>query len=805
MYFQKAILILSLSHVFAWAEAQDRCTSVFSGRVLGKDGAPLFGATVMLFPQQKGQATDAEGKFRFTGLCSANYQVRVQYIGYESSEFEILIEGETTRTISLVESVTVLHEIVIQHHDETHTEHATNFVQLEERQLAESAGKTLGEALRKLPGVNTIQTGPGIFKPVIHGVHSQRILILNHGLRQEGQQWGAEHAPEIDPFSASNVVVIKDASAIKYGTNALGGVIVVNPSALPQTDAFGGTVNTVFQTNGASGTSAAMLEGGLPNHTGWGWRVQGTVKRGGDFSTPDYNLTNTGIAELNYSLAAGYHVEKAGVDVFLSRYSATLGILKGTSVETKDDLFAAMERSIPAYTEEFSYHIGAPRQQVSHNLLKINGHLRTSMGEWRWQYGFQENHRQEFDLRIGDLSNTPAINLDLQTHSIDTEWEIHHADTRSATVGINLGYQQNRNVPGTHRIPFIPNFASSTSGIFAVAKWQFNSWQLDAGARYDYKKYDVKGFDFKNEYYSTAFDLGNLSATAGAIFALSANQTLKLNASSSWRPPHVAELFSLGKHQSAAAIEYGLMLNDSTNEVMNFEDSNFHVEQAAKFTATWQIRRKNLTVDVGPYANYIFNYIYLRAHGITRNIRGVYPYFRYDQTDALFLGADVAATWALHPHFKIIPQASLLRVSDVRHNDYLAFIPPNRYELVARYDNPAWLTFKNFYVESRVSYVAQQTRAPRVITAREIDDAMQAGNDPFPEGETNFDFMAPPPDYWIWNLSAGLSLKPGDVQYDFRISGDNVLNLKYRDYTNRFRYYADELGRNISLSFKCIF
>ena len=120
------------------------------------------------------------------------------------------------------------------------TEHAHNVAKLTQKQLAETAGKSLGESLKEIPGVNSIQTGPGIFKPVIHGVHSQRILILNYGIRQEGQQWGAEHAPEIDPFIASDVVVIKDASSIKYGTDALGGVIVVNPSPLPEKEDWEG-------------------------------------------------------------------------------------------------------------------------------------------------------------------------------------------------------------------------------------------------------------------------------------------------------------------------------------------------------------------------------------------------------------------------------------------------------------------------------------------------------------------------------------------------------------------------------------
>src|SRR5690606_13132778 len=123
-----------------------------------------------------------------------------QFVGYENVELNITIKDEVTRVVRLKELVQQLEEVVIHHHDATHTEHATNIVQLNARELSEKAGKSLGQSLRAITGVNTIQTGPGIFKPVIHGVHSQRILILNPGIRQEGQQWGAEHAPEIDPF-----------------------------------------------------------------------------------------------------------------------------------------------------------------------------------------------------------------------------------------------------------------------------------------------------------------------------------------------------------------------------------------------------------------------------------------------------------------------------------------------------------------------------------------------------------------------------------------------------------------------------
>lgn len=785
--------------------SQPGCDRVFSGRIQGKSGDPIVGAAVILFPSQQGQTTGVTGDFRFEGLCAGKYQVKVQFIGYRDVAFEVVIDRDIDRTITLEEVALELQEVVVHHHDDMHTEHAVNYDLLGERQLAELAGKSLGESLRKLPGVNTIQTGPGIFKPVIHGVHSQRVLILNHGIRHEGQQWGAEHAPEIDPFIASSIVVIKDASAIKYGTDALGGVIVVNPPALPERADVGGTLHSVVQSNGRSAALSGMLEGGIKGYEGWGWRAQGTVKRSGDFSTPRYVLTNTGIKEYNFSLSAGYHREKVGFDAFFSRFQTEIGILKGTAISNLDDLIAAMERDVPQYTRNFSYKIEEPRQEVSHSLLKLNGHVLTEHGEWRWQYGFQQNKRREFDIRRGGLSDIPAIDLELSTHALQTEWETVHTDRRTFSIGADALYQSNRNIPGTQRIPFIPNFNNVSAGVFGLSKFFLNQWTFDLGARYDYRHYSVKGYDFKNSLYSASLRFGNLSATAGATWQPDPDQALSLSVSTAWRPPHVAELYSLGTHQSAAAIEYGLLLNENTNEVMDMEEANFKTEQAMKVVTTYRRSWQRITFSVSPYVNSIFNYIYLIPRGITKNVRGVYPYYRYTQTDALFTGADVSGVWQVGKHLQITSQATWLYARDVRHHDRLSFVPSNRYEASVRYEIPGVIPSGNIYFESGVVFVSKQKHAPRVITVREIQEANEQNFDLFRDDNSNFDFMPAPDGYWLWKASAGVSVKSKSTRIDFRIASENILNEQYREYTNRLRYYADESGRNIILAIRCIF
>ncbi|GAB1446423.1 TonB-dependent receptor [Flammeovirgaceae bacterium] len=795
-------IVLTLFYSFGYS--QNRCNGVLSGQILDEQGNSLIGATIVLEPTGKGVVSDIDGKFELKGICEGVYHVTVQFLGYTQQVLEISITGKIKKTFTLQPDVETLREIVVKD-KVAHLETTQNYTVLSGEKLAETAGKSLGESLTEISGVNSIQAGPGIFKPVIHGVHSERVLILNHGIRQEGQQWGAEHAPEIDPFIASNIVVVKDASAIKYGTDALGGVVIVNPADLPEAPGIGGTLNIIGQSNGRSGTVSGLLEGGIKNHDGWGWRVQGTGKRSGDFHTPDYSLTNTGIKELNFSSAVGYHDKKKGFEFFVSHFRTELGILKGTAISNLDDLISAMEREPPQSTSGFSYNIGEPRQKVSHNLIKLSGHTQTENGNWRVQYGFQNNNRKEFDIRRGNLARVPSIDLQLNTHTIEAEWETLKGGNNELCVGLNGMYQNNINIFGTHRIPFIPNYVNFSGGVFGVAKFIRNDWVFDLGGRYDYRYYNAKGFDFKNASYDETLNFDNFSVTSGATKKMGPNQSLALNLSSSWRPPHVAELYSLGTHQSAAAIEYGLLLNDLTNEVMNIKDVSFKIERALKGVSTYKRQWRNLQLELSGFANYIFNYIYQRPTGITQNLRGTYPYFRYTQTDALFLGTDMLAIWNVTKQIKVTPQVSLLRASDVTNKDVLVFIPSNKYELALRFEEPNQFVMKRFFVEAKIKYVERQGRAPRVITPRQIKEAADQNINLFSDNSEIFDFMEAPNGYALLNLSTGFSIHREKVRYDVRLATENVLNTSYREYTNRFRYYADDMGRSFLVSLKCNF
>ena len=771
------------------------CSYSIKGSVSDEKGDPLPGATIHIEGGTAGSVTDVHGDFTIYGVCSGNYELHVQFIGFEEALLPIEIPQKGVLQIRMSEASTVLETIVVEG-QKTNVGESQTVARISGEGLFENQGKALGETLRKLPGVTSLQTGPTVFKPVINGLHSNRILILNNGIRQEGQQWGVDHAPEIDPFIATQITVIKDAGAIKYGPDALGGVVLVNPAELPSESRVGGAFNLVGMTNGRLGTVSGLLEGGLKN--AWGWRVHGTMKRAGDFHAANYNLSNTGMQELNYSATLGYHKKDLGLEIYYSHFFTRLGILRGSSVGSEEDLQQALDQEPPQYTRPFTYKISNPNQEAKHDLVKVNGHFHLGDQQMlRLQYGLQINKRKEFDVRRGSLNEIPSINLELYTHTLDVEYEYSHRDNFYGSVGANGMMQDNRNIQGTLRIPFVPNFTQLSAGLFMVNRWQMEKMVLETGLRFDNRHYEVAGRDYKNEIYHSSLEFGNVSGSVGAGIPLHKGLKFKSTMGLAWRPPHVAELYSFGRHQSVGAIEYGLLLDKANNEVLPSTKENTKPEQALKWNNTFTYTKKRLEAEATIFANIIRNYVNLRPGGVTQSFTGPSPYFRYAQDHALFVGLDFYSAYTPAPAISLNGKATLLRARDIENNDNFLFIPSNRFELESTFQITHRADAPRLYFTLDLSYVAQQKHAPSVIPLDEF-----INNPDLITGSNNFDFLPAPPGYFLTGLQVGAAKNFKHSKLDFRIEVSNLFNKAYREYTNRMRYFADDLGRNLTLGLK---
>ncbi|GAB5522591.1 MAG: TonB-dependent receptor [Roseivirga sp.] len=773
-----------MSAVFGQAFAQsNKCDLVLKGAVLDNENRQSIPFATIEIPALGKRLVSAEdGSFSFSQLCVGSYELVFRFLGYKTltQSFD-LSRGADTFKVLMEPDIKDLSEVVVE------AEKVEEIASLKRAELSADAlrrnsGESLGQALTDITGVNILQTGPTIAKPVIHGLHSNRILILNNGIRQEGQQWGQEHAPEIDPFVATNLQLIKGAAAVKYGSDAIGGVILVNPPDLPSAKGLAGSFNLVGATNNRLGAGSLMLEGGINGLEGFGWRVQGSLKRAGDARAADYRLTNTGTTENNFSFGLGYHKERAGFEVFYSSFDADIAILRSAHIGNLTDLENAIGRDRPLFIGEFSRVINNPRQQVAHQLLKVNGHIDVSnLGELYLQYGLQRNQRKEFDIRRGGRSEIPALSLDLVTHTLELDMDLAPMGKWKGDVGASFLMQANENDSETGIRPLIPNFDNLTAGFHVIGRYVETRYELEFGLRYDFKHYLVRKFDTNNQLIRPEFDFNNITGSAGIVLNLAKGWELRSNLGTAWRAPHVNELFSEGLHHGSAAIEEGR--------------DNLVSEKAIKWISSIEKNTARYSIDVSAYYNLINDYIYLRPEDVALTIRGAFPVFRYNQTDAHFIGLDANVSYLVGDRVEWTNKLSLIRAMDRANNSPLINIPANRLQSGFTYKFDDGKLNKPF-VTFTADLVDRQRNAPRVVS---IADVRVSDTDLFVADQSIFDFLDVPAGYVNFNLSGGFKTELFSNELNVFVSVENLLNNSYRDYLNRFRYYADDMGRNISL------
>lgn len=637
---------------------------------------------------------------------------------------------------------------------------------LNQRELELSKGGTLAETLTAVSGVSMLKSGATISKPVIHGLHSNRILILNNGIRLEGQQWGAEHAPEIDPAIATRIQVVKGAESVRYGAEALAGVVIVEPPVLPVSEGIGGSLNLTGASNGRAGTASAMLNGGLKQIPGFGWRVQGTLKKAGNIRTADYYLGNTGVRELNYSAALGYTTANSSYEAFYSRFSTELGILYSAHVGTKEDIEARIAHGRPLESYDFTYRITAPRQRIFHDLMKLKANYDFKEGKsLSVVYGYQRNHRKEFDFRRGDREALPITDLLLHTHTLDLNFEQQLQNGSKRLYGFNGTVQVNNNIPGTLANTFIPNYDSFTSGVFLMQRWAGKVFEFEAGIRYDFKTFEAAGFRYQYEQaesYGGQRRFHNVTGSAGALWKINPTWHLSSNIGLAWRAPTANELFSNGLHHGAGLFEIG--------------NAGIKAEQGYKWVSSIRRISSELSFNLDVYAQYLHNYIYTRPDGNFRQtIAGTYPIFRYEQTNALFTGADLSGTYTFLAHLSYQLNAAVVRARDLSEDKYLPYIPSDKVTHSLKFDlNPDQQN--TAYLQLGHSLVRRQTRY-----------------------EPESDYAAPPPGYQLIQLAAGARFKFAARELGLNLTVDNLFNTAYKDYMNRYRYYTHDMGRNITL------
>jgi iron complex outermembrane recepter protein len=767
-----------------------------SGQILDENNKPIEGCHIHI--GTKNTVSNTDGEYMIDNLSKSKLKIYISSLGYKSVEEMLILNSNFVYNVKMLSTINSLNEVFVSKKRNTEN-NSISEQKIKIETIEKYSNQTLGDALKEVAGVSILRTGSNIVKPIINGLHSSRVPIISNNVRLEDQQWGAEHAPNFDINAAGKITVIKGASGLQYSGDAVGGLVIIEPVIVKKDTLYGKTIANA-STNGKGGTISTSLHKG--NFCDWSWNTLGTFKYYGDREAANYVLSNSGNREINFSGDIKFTGKKYDTSIFYSFYSAKIGILSASHIGNVNDLYNSINNQIPSVINDFTYNLNSPKQDVKHHLAKFNyNRYFNETTVISFQYSYQFNKRLEFDLRRGNLNNIAALDLELVTHSVKIDFK-KDFDHFNFKTGLNTDYQTNVASTETKVRPLIPDYKKIDFGIYAIANYNLSeSLTLDTGIRYDFSKinaskyylksrWDERGFDNQfadfiigesgNQWYTEPnFINHNISASLGIHKKFDNDYNWFINISLASRNPNPSEFFSDGLHHSTGQIELG--------------DLGLKKEQSYKFSTTLQKKWAKFSVEINPYINNIHNYMFLRPTGFETTIRGAFPVWDYNQTNALLTGLDFQSNYNVSSNW--LHQFSFATVNgfDLSNNESLIAMPPLTFSNKIQFSKKDW---KQLLLELKSDVVLRQTAFPN----NDFSTNIIQNNELVP---VLVNISSPPKTYQLLSFYSEMKFTAfQNLATTLSFSVQNILNTNYRDYLNSQRYFVDELGRNFQIQLK---
>ena len=741
------------------------CQESVRGEVIDADlDRPIVDAGIAASDRTAIVRTDADGAFTLDGVCPGSVDLTVSKASFTTARRTISVPAAAPIRIRMsfaMQSVTIVAPLA---------DPLANLGfedTLDAEALVEVRGLSLADALSRTSGVQVLRSG-AIAKPVIDGFFGNRILIVNDGLRHHAQLWALDHAPEIDPFSADRLTVVRGADGVRFGADAIGGVILIDPLAFidPSEPGLRGEANLVGISNGLQGIANFSLVTTVPGAPRWSIRAQGSAKKAGSLEAPDYALDNTGAEDFAGGAAIRYLGRGWQATVSASHLSTEYGIFTGIRSESLRDFEDAIALGEPRNVDLFNFSYGIDRafSRVDHTVVQARTQM--DLGTWgtlRLRYGYQLNDRREFDTTR--VPTTAAqLTFELQSHTVEAVLAHRIGQRFVGQIGVS-GLLQFNDHEGTR---LIPDYDRWVGGIFGVERYQGDDYEVAIGLRYERQALDTEQparvAASKNPPERFSLDFEALMATLGLSYTPQPQWRFDVHIAAASRIPTIDELFIDGL---------------IPGEVFFIEgDRNLNPERTINFGLGVGFVHRWLDAEATAYVHRIADFIY-RAPALDREgnpdfkqlITGRHPALEYRNVDALYAGGSVSVD--LHPvdWLSFESEATYVRARNLTDGGFLINIPADTYTNRLTLRPPTWGPFgeNSLWVES--------------IVVRRQD-----------EFDINADFQPPPPAYQLINAGLGTTFSIGGQPIRTSVDIQNLTNAAYRDYLSRLRFFADEPG-----------
>jgi iron complex outermembrane receptor protein len=773
-----------------------------SGKITDLNQRPLKGVSIQLSPGVKHLYTDSSGSFVATALLPGTYTITILFPDYQKVIRTMdLISTDVHLPLSLHPLLHQLKEVEIKdnHIELRKQQESLNIEVVTADFIQRNLGGSLMKTLERLPGIKTIGIGSGQSKPLIRGLGFNRVVVVEKGVKHEGQQWGADHGLEIDQFAAGEVELIKGAASFIYGSDAIGGAIDIKPHPLPQPNSLGGSVDL-------TGKSNNKLYGGSANLSGrnqyWFFDGRATYQNYGDYRVPADQVY---VYDYAVRLHKHHLRNTAGSETALHFNTGYLGstfksIFYFSNTYSKSGFFANAHGLEPRRVDELLHDASnrdvlMPSQEVNH--LKLINHSDFTFETHRLQLelGYQHNFRQEFSQYVNHGYMPPIYPADLRIpDNLEREFnkKVISANLRdqfelgnhSITLGVNFEKQDN----GVFGWSFlVPAFRQTTVGTFFYDKYKVNDELLLHGAlRYDHGQINISAYQDwfastittdgvtvserlnRSEQLSRIYN--SLVWSAGLNYTPQGSFSLKANIGKSFRMPIAKEL-------AANGVNYHYFSYERGNPGLSPEQS-----YQADVSLDWTTNR--WSVQVSPFFNYFSNYIYLNPTAEHDYFYGAgNQVFQYAQSRVMRYGAEMRLKYQILKTLSAEVLAEYLyakQLSGDKKGYTLPFSPPAS-ALINLTWSPQW---KGNLKDTYFSLDYRRTAAQNNIVP--------------PEKKT--------PGYGIINLQAGMKVNFNRHPVMISLQAQNLLNTSYLNHTSFYRLIElPEAGQNFILSLKIPF
>lgn len=776
--------------------------NTLKGSVKDKDGHPLEGAVVEVPDLKVGTTADSAGNYVIENLPAGKYVVVASMISFSKATMLVAFSPQCTQDFTLSESAIESKEVVITGQSKT-TEinrSPVPVVAINSQYLKTNISTNIIDALKDVPGVATVTTGPNVSKPFIRGLGYNRVLTLYDGMRQEGQQWGDEHGIEVDEYSVDRVELVKGPASLIYGSDALAGVVNLIPVPPVQDGRIAGNITLESQSNNSMAGVSGMLSG---NSKGLYWLGRVSHKQAMDYGNPvDGKVYGTNFNETDANASVGINKSWGFSHLDFSLYNDLQAIPDGSRdsasrLFTKQITEADTFRPIVSHQDLNTYAIPALHQHIEHYRIMSANNFNLGKGLLVVNAGFERSVRREYSHP--EATGVAGLYLILNTATYDVKYHLNSIKGWDITAGINGMYQTNDPTKGTDFL--IPSYHQFDLGPFAVFKKNFGKLDIAGGLRYDSRSFHndalyagvdpATGFD---RYVSATpgtsgstkvFDdyshtFSGVTYSLGATYIFSRRLAMKANIARGFRAPNIAEISSNGVHPGTNIYQLGnpdFKPEFSLQEDLGIEFTLPHVSA-------------NVSVFNNDIADYIYNRQVLNSQGLDSVIVPGSQTFQYVAANARLYGGE--ASLDIHPHpldwlhfenrisvvYGINRGGGGVRIND--SNRYLPFIPPVHgvSELRASFRQPTRHLLNTFLKIQAVIYARQ-------------DHAFLAYNT-----ETTT------PGYVVFNAGAGADVtgRRGRVLFNIGIFCNNLTDVAYQDHLSRLKYFepypGDPRGRS---------